>query len=135
MRHTGYGIQGRYVLPMSIAVPLVAGEILVRQRNRVDALGAGGIFVPFAVAMAGLQLVAWWANAHRFAVGLGGPRWFFDTAQWVPPGGWWLWLGVAAAGALVLVAAQPVERRVSVALAPRTRPHEHEPAAPARLER
>jgi predicted membrane protein DUF2142 len=116
MRFTGFGLQGRYVLPFAVVVPLVAGEILVRQWSRLVVLGAQRMFVPFAVAIAGLQLVGWWANAHRFAVGLGGPRWFFPVAQWHPPGGWWPWFLVAVAGSLLLAAAEPIERRLSTAV-------------------
>ena len=116
MQHTGFGLQGRYVLPFSVVVPLLAGEILVRQRSRLLALGADRVFLPFAIAVAGLQLVGWWADAHRFAVGLGGPRWFLGTAQWQPPGGWWPWFLLAVVGALLLVTAEPVERRVSAGI-------------------
>jgi hypothetical protein len=111
MRHTGFGLQGRYVLPFSVVVPMLAGEILVRQRPRLAAIGAERIFLPFAGAVASIQLVAWWANAHRFAVGLGGPRWFVPDAQWVPPGSWWPWLVAVVAGAALLVALDGIERR------------------------
>jgi hypothetical protein len=115
MRHTGFGLQGRYVLPCSVLVLLLAGEILVRRRDRLRMLGAQGLFFPFALAAGSLQLLGWWANAHRFAVGLGGPRWFFDHAQWSPPGGWWPWFTLVVAGAVLLAALGPIERAVSSA--------------------
>jgi Predicted membrane protein (DUF2142) len=104
MRHTGFALQGRYVLPFSVVVALLAGEILVDQRERLRALNADRLFLPFAAGAALVQLVAWWKNAHRWAVGLGGPRWFFGSAEWNPPWGWWPWLVLAAGGACLLIA-------------------------------
>jgi len=105
MRHTGFGAQGRYVLPFSIVVPLLAGEILVRRYERLRALDAHRLFLPFAAAAGFVQFVAWWTNARRFAVGVGGPQWFLSSAEWSPPWGWTLWLTLAAAGGCLLLAA------------------------------
>ena len=114
MRHTGFGLQGRYVLAFSIVVPLLAGEILVRRHERLRALKADQLFIAFATVTAFVQFLAWWTNAHRFAVGVAGPRWFLSTAEWSPPLGWWPWLIVAAAGACLLVAAALADWRTSV---------------------
>ena len=97
---TGYGAQGRHVLPVLVLVPLWAGEIL---RRRPQGLGwllpaAGGLW-------AGGQAVAWLANARRAAVGTDGSWWFFGAAEWSPPGGWWVWAVLAAAGAALGLAA------------------------------
>jgi hypothetical protein len=115
MRHTGFELQGRYVLPFSVFSLLLAGEILVRRRERLRALGAERLFFPFAVGAGTLQLLAFWADAHRFAVGLGGPRWFFDHAQWSPPGGWWPWFILAVTGAALLAALGPINSIVTSA--------------------
>jgi hypothetical protein len=104
MRHTGFGAQGRYFLPFSIAVPLLAGEILVRQYERLRVLHADRLLLPFAVTAGAVQFVGWWANARRFAVGIGGREWFLSSAEWSPPWGWMLWLTLAAAGGCLLVA-------------------------------
>jgi hypothetical protein len=98
MRHTGFGLQGRYVLPFSIIVPLSAGEVLVRRYERLQALDAERLFLPFTAVAAVVQLVAWWTNAQRFAVGVGGPIWFVKAAEWRPPFGWWPWLLLALGG-------------------------------------
>jgi hypothetical protein len=113
MRHTGFGLQGRYVLPFSVVVPLLAGEILLRQRNRLRALGAERLFLPFALGAGAIQLVGWWADAHRFAVGRGGPRWFFDKAEWSPPAGWWPWFILASSSAVLLALSEPLDRLLS----------------------
>jgi hypothetical protein len=104
MRHTGFGAQGRYFLAFSIVVPLLAGEILVRRYERLRALGAHRLFLPFAATAGFVQFVAWWTNARRFAVGVGGRQWFLSSAEWSPPWGWIPWLTLAAAGGCLLVA-------------------------------
>jgi len=110
MRHTGFGLQGRYVLSFSLVVPLLAGEILVRRQDRLRALDAEQLFFPFALGAGFVQLVAWWTNARRFAVGLKGPRWFLPSAEWTPPLGWWPWLLLALAGVCILIATAPLDR-------------------------
>ncbi len=109
MRHTGYGLQGRYVLAFSVVVPLLAGEIVFRRRALFVELGAGALVVPFAAIAAVVQLDGLYANARRFAVGVNGPLWFVGHAAWSPPGGWWLWLTVMVAGAALLALAAPLE--------------------------
>jgi hypothetical protein len=110
MRHTGFGLQGRYVLGFSVIVPLLAGEILVRRYDRLLLLEAEKLFLPFAAAAGCVQLMAWWTNARRFAVGISGPRWFLAAAEWSPPLGWWPWLLAASGGALLLSFAPLVDK-------------------------
>lgn len=113
MRHTGFGLQGRYVLSFSLVVPLLAGEILVRRYDRLRALDAAQLFLPFALVAGFVQFVAWWTNARRFAVGIRGPRWFLPSAEWSPPLGWWPWLLLAVAGVCFLMAAPLLDRLLS----------------------
>ena len=110
MRHTGFGLQGRYVLSFSLVVPLLAGEILVRGYDRLRALDARQVFLPFVLIAGFVQFVAWWTNARRFAVGIRGPRWFVPSAEWSPPLGWWPWLLLAVAGVCFLVATPLLDR-------------------------
>jgi Predicted membrane protein (DUF2142) len=106
-------LQGRYILPLLVLVPLWLGEVVLRRRARLPirvrtALVTGG----FAIA-AVVQLLGWWASARRFAVGTGGEWLFFGSAAWSPPFGWWPWLLVSgAAAASYLGAAAAVPRRV-----------------------
>ncbi|HEY4028556.1 MAG TPA: DUF2142 domain-containing protein [Candidatus Dormibacteraeota bacterium] len=94
----GWDLQGRYLAPVLGALPIVAGFILqragVRPRADVFLLGA---------AVIALQLLAFWENARRYAVGRHGPLAFLDTAQWTPPAGWLPWLGLAGAGGLLIL--------------------------------
>jgi Predicted membrane protein (DUF2142) len=109
MRHTGFPLAGRYVLPFSVVVPILAGEILVRRYDHLRMLGAQRLILPFAMGVATLQFVGWWADARRFAVGAQGAWWFVDKAQWSPPAGWWPWLILASGGALLLVGVDIVQ--------------------------
>lgn len=95
----GWDLQGRYLLPVLAAAPIVAGFVLrsARVYPRADAFVMGGV-------LAGVQLVAFWENARRFAVGRHGPLSFVDAAQWAPPGGWTPWVVLAAVGAALVAA-------------------------------
>ena len=101
----GFGLQGRHVLALTVAVPLFAGEILYRRAGRLRRIAAGHWFVAFAALAAAVQAVGWFANARRYAVGVNGPVDFISNAQWTPPLGWWPWMAVAGAGCLALLAA------------------------------
>ena len=90
-----------------------AGEILVRRYDRLRALDARQVFVPFVLIAGFVQLVAWWTNARRFAVGIRGPRWFVPSAEWSPPFGWWPWLLLALAGVGVLILTPLLDRLLS----------------------
>lgn len=103
MRHTGYGLQGRYVLAFSVVIPLLAGEVVFRNRETLARLNAGALALVVAPIVAIIQLDGVYANARRFAVGVAGPQWFVGHAvAWAPRGGWWLWFLVMATGAVLL---------------------------------
>jgi Predicted membrane protein (DUF2142) len=99
-------LQGRYVLPFLVLLPLWVGEVLLRRRARLPGevrrfLVGAAFFVAAAV-----HVLGWWASGRRFAVGEGGSWLYFFDSKWAPPLGWLPWLGVvAAAGAAYAVAA------------------------------
>jgi hypothetical protein len=103
-RHTGFGLQGRHLLPVLAAVPLLAGEIAWRAEARLSALEARLLALALPVAVAACHAVAFHANARRSAVGTDGPVAFLAEADWTPPLGWVPWLLVAVAGAALLAA-------------------------------
>jgi hypothetical protein len=101
IRHNGWTVQGRHVLPLTAVLPLLAGEVLA---SRVVATARARAWALAAVAgVAVLQGVAWWANAHRSAVGTLGPVWFWRAPEWSPVLGWWPWTGLVLAGAGLLL--------------------------------
>ncbi len=103
VHQTGFGMQGRYVSAMAVGVPLLAGEVVLRNRTRVRA-GAAAVLTAICTLPAALvQLVAWYTNARRYAVGTAGPMLFIGSARWVPRGGWAVWCTAAVAGAALMV--------------------------------
>ena len=110
LRPIDFGLQGRHVLPILVAVPLLAGEALNRHRARANARLVGWLALAAAVAVAVMQAAAWYVNAKRYAVGGSGPAWFLGQAAWSPPGGWWPWLIAAALAGVCLVGASVTSR-------------------------
>lgn len=100
-RATGFGLQGRHVLPLIVLLPLLGGELVLRNTRRLPAPVTG-----LVAASAGIvPFVAFWFNARRSAVGVDGGWWFFGDAQWAPPLGWTALMAATAAGcALVSLA-------------------------------
>jgi hypothetical protein len=104
-RHTGFGLQGRHVLPILVIVPLLAGELLRRNHERVAARRVRQLIALSFVGIGLAQFTALYWNARRSAVGLDGPLVFLGGAEWNPPIGWSIWLALAAGGAVCIVAA------------------------------
>jgi hypothetical protein len=97
------GFQGRHLLPIVAAIPLIAGEILYRNSDRIRALSAPRLLVPFASVAGVVQFVAWWSNARRHSHGVNGHVLFFQSPAWSPPLGWPTWLIVVMLAFLLLV--------------------------------
>ena len=98
----GAGLQGRHVLPILAVVPVWSG-VVVAERLRPPVLGitvrAVAVALPLVI-LAGLYL-----NAMRYAIGLrpdAGLVWFVPEAEWSPPLGWYPWLVLSVAGAVLL---------------------------------
>ncbi|MDX6642815.1 MAG: hypothetical protein QOD76_777, partial [Solirubrobacteraceae bacterium] len=111
LRNADIPLQGRHVLPLLVLVPLLAGEIVRRRRDALRAVSCRVLLAGFAVPAAAVQLVAWYVNAHRSAVGTDGPWWFLDRAEWSPPAGWGIWLALAVVAAVGLAATALLARR------------------------
>jgi Predicted membrane protein (DUF2142) len=94
-RPTGFGLQGRQLLPVFVILPLLAGETAYRAG---EVLGARvrrlAVWVPAAAGWG--QVAAWYVNAKHSALGNSSTVWFTGRAQWSPPGGWALWCVVVA---------------------------------------
>jgi hypothetical protein len=104
MQPIGFLPQARQLLPVVVALPLVAGEVLFRQGPRFSSLRLGNLVFFFALLGGAVQALGWYANAHRQAVGVSGPWLFLGQAQWSPPLGWFFWLLAVALGSLALLA-------------------------------
>jgi hypothetical protein len=88
--------QGRHMLPITVAVAILAGETL--SRNRAAIPRSGRLVAIVGTLALTVQLLAWYAAAHRFAVGQDGDWWLFSGTQWAPPGGWLPAAAVMAVG-------------------------------------
>ncbi len=99
----GFAVQGRHILPIFLALPLVAGEVLYRNRDRVGPPTLAWLAAVTGTLAALVQLSGWYANAHRYAVGTAGPWLFLGSADWNPVGGWATWFALAAGGSALLV--------------------------------
>jgi hypothetical protein len=98
----GYVMQGRYILPIGMAIPLIAGEVLTRHRDRVGPARRRLLILTVFTAGAFVQFVAWYANAHRAAVGTNGSWMFLSNYAWSPVAGWVPWVTIALLGSFSL---------------------------------
>lgn len=111
LAQTGFGMQGRYVLPLAVGLPLLAGEALVRRPTpkrpaRPGRFSLERLLVPFVLCGGAVQTVAWYANARRSAIGTDGSWVFMRSSEWAPRGGWYPWLAlVVLATTIALVLA------------------------------
>ena len=114
IRHTGFEVQGRHVLAITIVVPLLAASILRQNWVRLRVVEPRRMAFWFTLVAASVHVIAWLSNARRYAVGADGPIVFFGRSEWSPPLGWPLWLLLVLAGAtsIVVVAATPPADRV-----------------------
>jgi hypothetical protein len=101
-RYSGFGIQGRQVLPVLVLIPLLAGELVNRHRACLAGRHAGGVLGAAIAAIALFQAYAWWYDARAVA-GAPGTLRFYAHAIWSPPLGWLPWIAVAALGTLALL--------------------------------
>lgn len=101
-RYSGFGLAGRPVLPELMLIPLVAGEILLRRRDRFDSalapLGLAGAMATFVA----IDVYAWWRSARVAARAPGFLR-FWAHAAARPPLGWYPWLAAAGLAALLML--------------------------------
>jgi len=94
---------GRYALPALVVVPLCAGAILAERGPHLADAARTRLVVAFTFATGAIQLLAWWLEARRVAVGGEGPFFFLGDAAWTPPGGWALWVGAMLVGTALYV--------------------------------
>ncbi len=117
---TTFDVQGRHVLPLAVMVPLLAGELISRHRDRLPAAAMRATVAALTLGIGLLHVAAWYWNGRRHAVGVAGRRWFIAQAAWSPPLGWTTWFVIAACGGLLWLLA-------ALALRPHT-PAEPTPA-------
>ncbi|HXD55741.1 MAG TPA: DUF2142 domain-containing protein [Solirubrobacteraceae bacterium] len=109
IRPTGFGLQGRQLLPAMVLLPMCAGEVVYRSRA-LRPRASSFVYVTVACVATG-QFAAWYVNSKRFAVGDSGPLWFLGHAAWSPPLGWGVWFAATLLAAMSLAAAGLLDER------------------------
>lgn len=100
-RFTGFGLQGREVLPALLLIPLVAGELVYRRIRPLAHRQSARLALAGALALAaGFQIYAWWYNGQTVTT----PSAFYGQGTWAPPLGWLPWAVIAALGTASLFA-------------------------------
>jgi Predicted membrane protein (DUF2142) len=103
-RNTGFGLQGREVLPVLMVIPLVAGEVVYRHRDRIASPAVARAALAGAIVfVAAFQAYAWWYDAAHVTNAPGSID-FFRHVDWIAPLGWQFWIAVAALGTAALLA-------------------------------
>ena len=101
-RYSGFGMQGRQVLPVLILIPLLAGELVCRHRERLASVRSRRLLVAAIAGIALFQVYAWWYDAADTAGAHGALR-FYAHARWNPPLGWLPWIAVVILGGVALL--------------------------------
>jgi hypothetical protein len=94
---------GRYALPALVVLPLCAGALLAERGPHLANSARTRLVVAFTLATGAIQLLAWWLESKRLAVGTDGSLYFLGDAAWTPPGGWALWVGAMLVGTALYV--------------------------------
>ncbi|HET9848784.1 MAG TPA: DUF2142 domain-containing protein [Candidatus Dormibacteraeota bacterium] len=99
----GFGLQGRYVLPFLVIIPLFAGEVVAQGPVRLGLIRRESLVAATAMIAAAVQGISWYVNSQRNATGLPAPLLFFERSDWSPILGWLPWLCLVVLGCLCLV--------------------------------
>jgi hypothetical protein len=100
---------GRYAIPGLVVLPLAGGWILTEGREQLSAAARTRLVSVIAVGTGVIQLLAWWLESRRIAVGTDGPFFFMSDSAWDPPGGWlpWVFLMLVATAVYISAALLP----------------------------
>ena len=89
-RSVGFGAQGRQLLPIFVAMPLLCGEVVYRNRAKLSHMSPN-LVRWFGLTCAVLHGWAWYTVGRRYAVGPGGDNFFYRDPYFIPPLGWLVW--------------------------------------------
>jgi Predicted membrane protein (DUF2142) len=103
---------GRYAIPGVVVLPLAGGWILTERREQLTVAARTRLVAVIAAGTGLIQLLAWWLESRRIAVGTDGPFFFMSDSAWDPPGGWlpWVFLMLVATAIYISAAWLPHRR-------------------------
>lgn len=100
----GFPMGGRYVQPAFTAFPIVWGEVILLNRQRLFRWLRRPLVLASAAVVAVINGAALLVNGRRYSVGIDGPwSYVLDGGEWNPPGGWLPWVGLTTVGVAALV--------------------------------
>ncbi|MDQ4149604.1 MAG: DUF2142 domain-containing protein [Actinomycetota bacterium] len=100
---SGFEAQARHVLPLVVTIPMLAGEIVHRRKERLSHGLRRSLPLFVGSAAAAVHMLGWYTLARRFSVGNDGPLLFFRNPPWTPIGlGWLAWALVVVFAASLL---------------------------------
>ncbi len=122
-RYIGVFWQGRYILPLAIGVPLLAGFAILGPGRQIPLWINRRILGSLLLSVAGLQAFAFTINLHRYVNGWSGGWFRTDARTWFPPIhplllvglsvlGWLLMAGVCYLGANYVAPPKPATASV-----------------------
>jgi hypothetical protein len=76
-------MQGRYILPVAVGLPIVAGCVLAEHRDRQ--LISRRLLATCLGIVAALQIVSFHLQLRRYSAGIDSDWWYFSEANWEPP--------------------------------------------------
>jgi hypothetical protein len=91
---TGSSLQARYILPLAVLLPLWAGELANRNRDRLDRRAVSALIATVTAGAAVVHAAAWFTNASELS-----------DAHWDPPLGWSTLAAIVLVALAVLLAA------------------------------
>lgn len=111
-KESGLVWQGKYVMPIALAAPVLAGFFAERKPMTMDVARR---IAPWAVGFAAAgQVIAFTVNLHRYVNGANGPWTNLIEGAWLPPVPIWLAISVELfVWAAITVAVALVARRTS----------------------
>lgn len=84
-KYIGWVWQGRYILPVAVGVPILAGYLAQRRAGLLPAWFLRRVVATLVIAAGLVQLLALVINLHRYVNGVGGPWLSLVDYAWIPP--------------------------------------------------
>lgn len=99
----GWGVQGRHVMPFTVCIPILAGEILTRHSGELSWLKKLRPSLIVGLIVGAVQGFAWYFNVKRQLIGPAGADPFWASSAQGPPVPWELIASGVGLGVVLVV--------------------------------